>query len=218
MKALVDRTTGTVIGTYAAPLNFSLSGKYVVDVPDEFGVVPSDQSVATLAANKVLGFQSLHPTYTQALSDELLDLTKVDLSLSVRIIAGPQKRTAILPAGYVMTAPFSITVPSLTSLCVHWSGIFQYVDGATPSVGVPASLKLPPARIMQDYDGTSFLPYDPTILSAELWNAAGNAPLIGVPAMDEEFAYAAATPLTARLRFLNSSGSPFFLSDWILLA
>jgi hypothetical protein len=218
VKALVDSVTGTVVGTYEAPLNFSVSGKYVIDVPDDFNVAASGPSPATLMADKVLGFQSLHPSYTQAVSDELMDLTMVDLALSTRILAGPGKRTAVLPGGVLMTAPFNITVPSLTSLCVHWSGFFVYRDNATPPVGVPASLKLPPARIMHDYDGFTFTPANPADFGVELRDAAGSGLLVGVPGPDEEFAYAAATPLTARLRFVNSSGAPFHLSDWILLA
>lgn len=216
MKVLIDNATNTVIGSYLAPIDFSVSGKSVVDVPDNFGVKASTSVVADLLTQKVVAFKAQHPALPQAFSDELFDLTKVDTGLSSRIVAGDRKRTSVLPGGYLMTAPFTITVVSLTLVCVHWSGFTMYSDSGPPTVAKP-----PPSRLLMDYDPglPGFVPFDPTTFAVSMMDSTGTIPLIAGPIpLDTEVSYASVTPLTVRLKFLNTGAVPARLSDWIFLA
>ena len=113
-----------------------------------------------------------------------------------------------------MTAPFTIAVVTLVNVCAHWSGFTAYHDPGPPSVAKP-----PPSRLLHDYDPTlpGFVPFDPTTFTVSLMDSTGGvtlAPLV----LDTEVAYAAATPVNVRLKFVNTGTVPASLSDWIFLA
>lgn len=214
MKALVDKSTGTIVGSYAQPLDFSISGKIVIDIPDSFGIAPSTNVVSALIADKVAAFEDLHPSLTESHYDELFTTAMIDATLSSRVIIGPDKRSAIMPAGWLMTNPIAIAGPGVkTTVCVHWSG-------HTTCLEYQSAAKSPPNRVLLDYDPglPGFSNFDPMNFGTYLMDSTGAVTLAGPFTVDYETTVAPlVTPLSVRLKFVNVGTRTAHLSDWILM-
>ena len=206
MKVLVDSSAGTIRGTFSEPLNFSISGHYIVDVPAAVNVEASSQSVSDLVSAKLGAFRTLHPLLVNSFSDEFLDAAKVDSSMSTRIVTGINKRTAILPGGVLFTIPMTPIV-GVTKVFLHYAGFSVYRD-----VGVPPS---PPAsKVLYNYDSAvgGFVDSTSSII-ASITDGAGT--LSSTPPPDTEYAVGAPSPF--RLSFTNTTSKVMHMSDWVLL-
>lgn len=209
MKFLVDPSGDLVRGAYNAPLDFSVSGRYVIDVQDGIEVRASTSSVVDLIASKVAAIKLEHPTLTEHLNDEFLTTSQVDVAASSRIMVGPSKRTVILPGGRLVTT--ALVIPTaFTKVMAHWYGFRLYSHPgsvtATPS----------PPRLLYNHDGTNFVTFDPTSFLVELRNSTNTSTHVTL-SQDVETTFSQATPFTFRLRFTNNAAFPLHLSDWTLL-
>jgi len=215
MKVLVDSQSGEIQGVYNSPLNFSVSGKYIVNVPTGAGSVPMDSNdPLLLIAAKKSALMALHPTLPQSFSDEFLDISLVDQTLSLGIVAAPNKGTFVMPGGVLMTDTMLLTVPILTRVSVTY-------DGFLLNRNVEQTLEQPdPASLLYGWDpgSSSFVDFGSGIFQVDIMDLAGAVVL--VPSMQSglEYLYANPTPLSVRLRFTNLSMVPWHLSDYLLLA
>lgn len=209
MKFLVDPSGDLVRGAYNAPLDFSISGKYVVDVQDGIEVRASTSSVTDLIAAKVSAIKAEHPTLMEHLNDEFLTTSQIDVAASTRIMAGPSKRAMILPGGRLVTT--ALVIPTaFTSVMAHWYG-FRLHSHPGPVTPTPE-----PPRLLYNHDGTNFITFDPTSFLVELRNSTNTATHVTL-SQDVEASFSQATPFTFRLRFTNNAVVPLHLSDWTLL-
>lgn len=215
MKVLVDSQNGEIQGVYNSPLNFSVSGKYIINVPVGAGSVPVDNNdPLLLIAAKKSALMALHPTLPQAFSDEFLDISMIDQILSFGVVAAPNKGTFVMPGGVLMTDIMVLTVPILSRVSVTY-------DGFLLNRNVEQSLEQPdPASLLYGWDpgSSSFVDFGPGIFQVDMMDLAGA--LVLVPNMQSglEYLYADPTPLSVRLRFTNLSMVPWHLSDYLLLA
>jgi hypothetical protein len=206
-KVLVDSRTDEIRGYYKEPLDFSVSGRYVIDVPP--GLYPETNVVTDLIIAKINRYKSYHPTLTNVLSDELLAVPNVDLTESSGIITGPNKRTVILPNGYIHTNSMAFVAPT-TKAFIHLHGFTLEVNPSTSKE---------PGRLLYNYDQltSSFFDFDPALFKIEIVDAVHpHASQYTFTAADtEESAVVATNPI--RLKFTNLGTIPYHLSDWMLL-
>jgi hypothetical protein len=199
-----------------------VSGKYVIDVPPEAGPVQlRSQNPSVAIADKVAALRALHPAMSQALSDELLDLSKVDLSLSIGVTAGPLKGTVVRPGGRLVTTVQSLTVGTLTRVAARWYGFRLVRTRPPPPPGPPPPPSVfPPEAMLYNYDPglPGFVEFNPASFAVDLVDATGASVLVPGLLSGVETLYSAATPLSCRLRFTNVMSVPYFVSDWLLLA
>lgn len=207
MKVLVDRNTGLIRGAYEPPIAFSISGHYMVDVPDYLSVDLSNQNVANLVTNKTAALLAPYSTtYGSALSDELITTTNIDTTLSTLCVIGPGKRTIINPGGTLYTTQIA---HSFSKARCHFSCFVLFRDnGVAPS---------PPAsRILYNHTSASTAVTDASLTSqiiATVTNGAGGSP--HTLNLDTDITYSSTNPF--RLAFTNIGLTPVYLSDWTLL-
>ncbi len=210
MKYLVDTTTGLIRGSYRPPLNFSVSSRYVMDVPDSLGVQAQTSSVADLITAKLNGFQVAHPTLVGNVFDELLATPAVDIAQSSRILTGPNKRTAILPGGVLVTTVQTIA-PSFTMVFGHWN-LFTLFSDPGPVTATPA-----PPRLLYNFSAGVFAEIPPSIMTVEIRNSI-NTSTLATLAPDTAVNFAGGPAFSFRLRFTNNDAlKTYHLSDWVLL-
>lgn len=209
MKFLVDPVGDVVRGAYEPPLDFSISGRYVVDMPDGAGVKAITPAVGDLIAAKVVAIKARYPALVNHFNDEFLTAAQTDMAQSSRVISGPSKRTVILPGGSLVTT--QLTIPSaFTQVLIHFYG-FRLYSHPGPVTTTPA-----PPRLLYNHDGTNFVNFTPASFLAELRNAANGATLLTM-SQDVVNTFSQATPFNFRLRFTNNASVPLFLSDWTFL-
>lgn len=209
MKFLVDEVSGLVKGAYEHPLDFSISGNYVVDVPTFLGVQATTTSPADLATAKVNALKTVHSSLTNSFNNEFLLSASVDASLSTEYSVGPNKRISLLPGGVVQT-PQIVTTASMAKIFVHFS-VFTLASVASTGSGAGAS------RLLYNYvPGTGFVEPSLSSVVVAVMNAAGAASLLTVTP-DAEQTFTQSSGFTFRLRFTNNGTSRIWLSDWVVL-
>lgn len=208
MKVLVDNLTNKIRGTFEEPLDFSVSGHYVIDIPSTITVEPSTQVVGDLVTSKINAFRALHPTLGYSFYDEFLDTSKVDAASSTGVVVGPNKRTAILPGGTLYTTVFTPAI-GVGKVFLHYTGAYMHRDvGAAP---------YPPAsRMLYNYQtgAGGFVNFSTADLTVNIVNGSTLA-YSSTPTPDAE--YVVGTPATFRLQFQNVSPVPIHMADWLLL-
>lgn len=216
MKALVDTQTGLIRGIYAEPLNFSISGHYIIDIPSQISVKPTTNVVSDLLNLKVAAWKTL-TGLASSVSDELLAVPNVDIStvgiLSNRIQTGPNKKTVIQPGGVLVTN--TIATAGGTKLYLHYNGYLlnrQVVDPLNP-----VNPNYPPARMLYSYDGVgvTFTTFQSSTFTVSIVNP--NTPFATVSTPTPDTVVTSSVPTSFRLSFTNTSTQPYYLSDWILL-
>lgn len=215
MKVLVDIQSwpqpGKVRGAYNPPLNFSVSGKYVINVPPEAGSIDIDTaSPAQIITNKTNALMALHPLMSQSLGDEFLTTSLIDAtSLTVGTICAPNKGVVIFPGGVLTTSIRTITVSPLTRVSVTYYGF---------RLGRELPLDNGPAPVLYNWDGLSFIDFGPGIFDVDIMDSIGTTVLVPNLESGVEYPYVVATPINVRLRFTNMSADPWYLSDYLLMA
>jgi hypothetical protein len=211
MKVLVDSQSGTVKGVYNPPLNFSISGKYIINIPVEAGPVDVDTtSPAQIITNKTNALMALHPLMSQSLGDEFLTTSLIDAtSLTSGIIKAPNKGVVITPGGILMTTVRTITVPTLTRVSIVYYG-FRLTRSLPLDNG--------PAPVLYNWDGSSFIEFGSGIFDVDIMDSIGTTVLVPNLESGVEYPYAIATPLNVRLRFTSLSTDFWYISDYLLLA
>lgn len=208
-KILVDSRTDEIRGYYKEPLDFSVSGRYVIDVPP--GLYPETNVVTDLITAKNNRYKSYHPTLTNILSDELLVAPNIDLTMSLGVITGKNKRTVILPSGYVGTNPMVFVAPATKA--------FIHIHGFTLEVNPSTSKE--PGRLLYNYDQStsSFFDFDPALFRVQIADAAFPYTIRHTfsSADAEEDISAAVITSPIRLKITNIGTVPYHLSDWLLL-
>lgn len=213
MKVLADSSSSEIRGGFTFPLDSSIAGHYIIDVPDVLNVTPSTMIVSDLITAKLNAFKSLHPTLTTSFQDEFLTTSQIDTSLSVRISTGVNKRTSILPGGSLMTTQL-VTAGAISKIFLHYYMFNLYSHTSAPGDVTPG-----PNRLLYNYDsGTSqYVDFLPANVTVDVMDSIGTSVLI-TPTPDTEVTYVSGGVLTFRLRFTNISATKvYFPSDWIFL-
>ncbi len=222
MKVLVDSLTSLIYGVYQEPLTSSISGAYVIDIPNAISsVVPkSDQSVSDLIAAK----NAAWVTYSQIPSgtvvyDEMTGTPSgpnVDSVNSTGIELGPNKTTVIYPSGTLLTNP--IAGPSASKAAfLHYAGFILYralVDPNNPTSATPG-----PSKMLYSYNPVTpgFEVFSNSTFTVSVCQATGPFTNITTPTPDLPGGTTVAFPASYRLKFVNNSTQPYYLSDWILI-
>ena len=166
MKFLVNRSDNSVRSAHAEPVRFSVSGRYLIDVPDGLTVKAKTGIFQDLIDEKLRAFRTqlaatVNLTYT--VYDELISPADflispgIDLSRSLYYLFGPGKRVEILPNGYVLTNPIIIPVDT-SAIFVHWYGFTLYSNPGDPS-DTPQ-----PPQLLYNYDTdiADFVAFNPS--------------------------------------------------------
>lgn len=209
-EVLVDKATSLIKSIHQFPLNFSISGKYVINIPQEFEVSVANSNITDLITAKIKGFKSLHPTLSVSLNDELITSPNVDLTQSTKITFGDSKRTSIFPGGSLVTNLFTIPT-STTKVCAYWNGYSLF--SRSPVTSNPG-----PNELLHSFDPTTglFIPFDPTLFTVSVRNNTNTVTIANLPFEAEQSLVL--TPGSYRLRFTNTSPSTtYILSSWIVL-
>ncbi len=228
-KFLIGTLDGKVRSAHNPPLDFSISGRFVVDVPQDLAVVAKTDSLPELLHEKVVGIQN-RPAVRQvpsgsqlvnALSDELLAIPNIDASLSSRSVTGPNKRCAMMQGGVLWTNPLPVSTTT-SYVYFHWYGFRLFLDqGPQPPAAVPA--RPDPPRVLYNYDpvAESFVEFNPGDITVEVWSVGagpGFAPSAKLLTANYEVLQAFAfSPGSYRLKFINNSPVTVWLSDWLFL-
>jgi len=211
-KILVDSQTNKIRGTYLAPLNFSISGRYVIDVPDSVGVQASTDSVSDLISAKTTAFIQSQGM-VDGLNDELLTTPNIDSTKSYRYGVGPNKRSLILQQGWITTNILTIT-PAFTQIFAHWYA-FLFFPSTEPT-NAP-STPAPPALYNWDTVTSMFTDFDPNIFLAEVRDTTDTSTLFTL-SPDVKVPFAGGPNFNFRLRFTNNDPNHiWYLSDWTFL-
>ncbi len=216
-KFLIGSLDGKVRSAHSAPLDFSISNRYVVDVPQDVDVLATTDSLSELLYEKRAGMMNKAavrglPFYQE---DELLAVPNVDVANSTLCMTGPNKRCAIFPGGTIVTQAISVAV-EMANIWFHWYGFTLWSDpGPQPPSDVPA--RPAPPRLLYNYDPVagSFVDFDHEDLTVEVFNTALSSSLL--TAQYESVQTFSFGPGSFRLKFTNDSDKIVYLSDWILL-
>jgi len=220
MKYLIDTQTDEIRGRYEEPLDFSISGRYVIDTPTGFGINPQTNSLSTLIQDKINTFIRLHPTLPNFFFDELLTVPPPNIDPAPpggpppntqRYLTGPNKRTAILPGGSITTNTL-VTIAGFNTVYLHLHGFVLHSEPGNPSASHPS-----PSRLLYNHDGTNFITFDYNDLLIEYWDSA-MAGVIFTPTPEAEEVWIQGAPLNFRIKFTNIHASRiYYLSDWAFL-
>jgi len=225
-KFLIGTLDGKIRSAHNPPLNFSISNRYVIDVPQDLDVEARTDSVPELIYEKTMGFKNRQGLVGLdfAQSDELLSIPNIDFALSDRCFVGPNKRCAMFPGGSLVTGPVPL-VTRISRIWFHWYGFTLWTDqGPQPPDEVPARPE--PPRVLYNYDpaAESFVDFNQDDLTVEVWNFAFNtkhldASYEAVQSSDPDpyFPWTPGSPVNVRLKFTNTSEKIIHLSDWTLL-
>jgi len=228
-KFLIGTLDGKVRSAHNPPLDFSISGRYVVDVPEDLSVEAKTDSLPELIHEKLTGIQNRPAVrqvpsgsqLTYSLSDELLAVPNVDASLSTRCITGPNKRCAIMSGGALWTNPLLVTTTT-SYVYFHWYGFRLFLDqGPQPPDSVPA--RPDPPRVLYNYDpvAESFVEFNPGDVTVEVWSVGAGpsyTPVAKVLTASYEIVQALSLASgNVRLKFVNNSPVTVWLSDWLFL-
>lgn len=210
--AYVTAPGSEIRGTFDEPLDFSISGMFVVDAPDSLELRASTSSLSTLLAAKVAAFKALYPSLTNDEYDEMLAGSVYDPALSNGALIGLNKRTCMIPGGTLFTGPGTYSAPPTgTNYFLHHHGFFLYRQPADPTDTTP-----PPHRLLYNYDpGSGFVEFNPSNIRVDICDGAGTPLEILTP--NQQTAFSTWSASTYRLKFTNLSSRRIFLSDWIFL-
>jgi len=209
VKFLVDEASGLVKGSYEHPLDFSVSGHYIIDVPTFLGVQAADTNPSNLVTAKVNAFKVVHSALPNSFNNEFLDASAISTSLSSEYSVGPNKRVAVGPGGVVQTAQL-VTSAAMAKVLVHLS-VFTLAFDTSTGPGAGAS------RLMYNFvPGSGFAEPALSNVAVSVMNAAGNASLLAVTPGSEQ-AFVQSSGFTFRLRFTNNGSSRIWLSDYVVL-
>ena len=215
-KILVDKQTDVIRGRYEEPLDFSISGRYVIDLPEGFGINPQTDSVATLLQEKINTFIRLHPALPNFFYDELLAAPPPNIDPALvahtqRYMVGPNKRTAILPGGSVTTNIIT-TIAGFSTVFLHLHGFILHSEPGSSLATHPE-----PSRLLYNHTGSGFITFDYNDFLIEYWDAAMGGVLF-TPTPEAEETWVQGAPLNFRIKFTNIHASRvYYLSDWIFL-
>lgn len=213
-KFLVSLSDDRIKSTHDFPMDFSIAGHYVMDIPTSLQVKAQTDVVADLEAAKIAAFKGQHPALQNSLNDEVLAVPNVDAAESSRFTLGPHKRTIMFPAGgQIVTGVMAIGIAT-TTVFAHWHGFTLYVEPADyPPSGAP-----PPDRLLYNYNpvAVAFQEFSASTFTVEVRDSTNTATLATLtPDTEQSFAFG---PGNIRLRFTNNDlDRPYHLSDWILL-
>jgi len=213
-KFLVSLSDGKIKSTHDFPMDFSIAGHYVMDIPSDLQVKAQTDVVADLEAAKIAAFKGKHPGLATSLNDEVLASPNVDAAESSRFTLGPYKRTILFPAGgQIVTAAMAVGIAA-TTVFAHWHGFTLYSEPADyPAAGAP-----PPDRLLYNYDtvAVAFQAFDPATFTVEIRDSTNTSTLATLtPDVEQAFAFG---PGNIRLRVTNNDpDKSYHLSDWILL-
>lgn len=214
-KYLVDSFTNLVKSGHTPPLDFSISGHYVFDVPDALGVIPESTSVASLEASKMGAFLAAHPSLPNYSNDEYISSLRVDPAESTRFLQGDKKRTTIFPNGGQLTTNPLVMSGTITTVFIHLNAFTLYSEPATPPISGGAPV---PNRLLYNYDPilTNFFDFDPSDITIEIRDSANTTTLATItPDTEQAFVSAAAN---LRLRFTNTNlNRSYYISDWVFM-
>ena len=213
-KFLVDRVDGKIRSTHEHPLEFSMSGKYVIDVPTALQVRVDTDVVTDLVTEKIDRYKAQNPTLVNHLNDELLAVPNVDVSpgMSTRMFAGPDKRTGILPGGVIWTNPM-VVAGVFIQVFSHWYGFSLYSD---PDVAGPDGPR--PNPLLHNFNPVSaqFEEFLPGKLKVDLYEDPG--PIFKATLTPDTVQVVAGSGANVRLRIENLDPDRiWYLSDWLLL-
>ncbi len=210
MKYLVDESTGNVRGGFEQPLQFSVSGHYVIDVPDVLGVTPPATASALIAA-KVAATKALHPNLPNALYSEFLSGPSVDVDAaqSTFFTTGPNKRTSAMATSSVHGQVRTPTMSIATSITKVYFQCSYYLLSERPS---PSGA----SDILYNYDsGSSSFVDSPAGMTATLTDASNTTLLALTPGLEQAFVSGS---VNVRISFRNANNSGrIWVSDFILL-
>lgn len=221
MKILVDPATNTIHGVYEEPLQFDISGHYVIDIPPQISSVAptpaNNNSVSDLLTQKVdawIAYFSL-VLAGSAFSDELLTSPNVDSANSTGVETGPNKRTVIYPGGILLTNPISIAAGAHQT-CLHYGGFSLYRSPV--DINDPTSIT-PISKLLYGYNPntSAFETFDNATFTVSVCNPGGPFTDIATPVPDSPTPTNITYPATFRLKFINNSTLPYHLSDWYLV-
>ena len=212
MKVLVDKQTNEIRGWYKEPLDFSISGKYVIDVPE--GVVPYTNVVADLLASKINYYQGDHSSLVNYFSDEFLATPDVDTTSmqSTGYTIGPYKRTALLPGGSIITNTLS-TASGFTTTFFHFRAFLLRSDPNTDSPPGPNRL------LYNNDESLGFIDFDPALFLIQYWDDPPTVPIATPVPIDNEWTtFSSGSALDFRIKIINNDPSrTFYISDWLFL-
>lgn len=165
MKFLVNRSDNLVRSAHAEPVHFSVSGRYLIDVPDSLTVKAKTGTLQDLIDEKLKAFRTqlaatvnlTHTVYDELISPaDFLISPGIDLSRCLYYSFGPGKRVEILPNGYVLTNSITVSV-DISAIFVHWYGFTLYSN--------PGSLSdtPQPPQLLYNYDvnAADFVAFNP---------------------------------------------------------
>jgi len=217
-KILVDTQTDAIRGRYEEPLDFSISGRYVIDIPEGFGIDPSTTSLASLVQEKVDTFIRLHPSLPNYFFDEMLTVPppNIDGTNSTRFLTGPNKRTALLPNGGEIVTNTLTTIAGFNTTYFHVHGFLLYSEPGDPSASHPS-----PSRLLYNHNGTSFTTFDWHDFLIEYHNTPYAPPgsliqTVTPETEDTSWIEGGAKSFVIRIRNIHVSRI-YYLSDWIFL-
>lgn len=210
---IVDKSTNTVRSVHEFPVIFSISGKYVINVESSLRVFPDNDSVNDLIGQKVDAYKALqtNPPLPNHYNDELITSPNIDTSNSSKYILGPQKRTALLPGGTIITNPFTFGTV-VNNIFTHWHG-FELFN--KPNTDTPTG----PSQVLYGFSESqaAFSPFVPSVLVVHLVDAP-LALTTEVPLVSDTKQTPSLVAGDYRLRFVNPSSTiTYFLSDWLIL-
>jgi len=213
MKYLINKTNNYVQGVRKEPLDFSISGLYIIDVEDKLPIKLPDTPIVTssiLESNKIDAYHRLLPHLPNDLVGEYNTTTVgIDSAQSNGISVGIQKTIVIYPGGTFLTNALAFSSTSL--IYAHWSGFLlgiRYSDYLNPH----------PNEILYSYnENTSlFEEFNPLNFLVEIRDAANTMTLLALNP-DQEIPFIFGGP-SIRIRITNTTLLPYHLSDWILLS
>lgn len=212
MKYLIDKTTNEVRGRYQPPLDFSISGKYIIDISNDLAVEIPTNLVTDLINSKIASYLSNHPSLPYYFNDELIVVPNIDPLYSVGYLVGPSKRTAILPGGHVSTNIITFINP-VSDIFLHYYG---FVIHSHPG---PITTTPEPNRLLYNYDSilSNFIEFDPSWLTVEIIDTLDTMVYM-TPTPDMEVNFIPMfPPFNFRLKFTNVDTKIIYLSDWMLM-
>lgn len=213
-KFLVDKLSGTVRSVHEHPMNFSVSGRYVLDVATSLQIRPDTDVVADVEAEKVARYKAQSPTLPVEFHDELLAVPNIDTTPGVgsRYVYGRNKRVALLPGGHVFTNVI-VWPGAPTTIWPHWYGFTLYDD--VDEVGPDGPR---PSPVLYNYNHilSQFEEFVPGKFKVEVWDST-MVTLEATLSSDAAQVFSPST-LSNRIRFENiDPDRTWYLSDWIVL-
>lgn len=220
-KFLIGTLDGKVRSAHNPPLNFSISGRYVVDVPQDLSVLAETDSLPQLIYEKVIGISNRPSVRAAGLpfvfNDELTTVPNIDETQCTKCFIGRDKRCAMFPGGKLVTNLIPLSV-EFANIYFHWYGFLLYSDeGPQPPSSIPARPEPPRTLYNYDSESSTFVDFNPDDVLLEMVNSTNTAVLMTASYEVVQQPPSPIGPANVRLRFTNQSNRIIYLSDWIFL-